>query len=110
MTIKRIGPSNAGSVAALMSTLKPEWWDFEGANQQLQDVQLLATLVGWYMEGDGGPEGWILCAEFPGYSAMTIENLGFDDGGTMVMEAPWSRSCGRRRRMPGKRGTVISDT
>lgn len=46
MTIKRIQSSNAGAVAALTSTLKPEWWDSEGANQQLQDVQLLATLVG----------------------------------------------------------------
>ncbi len=46
MTIKRIQSSNAGAVAELMSILKPEWLDFEGANQQLQDVQLLATLVG----------------------------------------------------------------
>ena len=82
MNIHPLTPSRAAEVATLMSTLKPEWWDFEGANQQLQDVQLLATLVGWYLESDGKPKGWILCAEFPGYSTMTIENLGFGEPGT----------------------------
>lgn len=88
MTIHALTPSRVADVATLMSTLKPEWWDFEGANQQLQDVQLLATLVGWTLESDGKPKGWILCAEFPGYSTMTIENLGYDDNGTLVMEDP----------------------
>lgn len=88
MTIHRIESSCVGSVAALMAGIKPDWWDFEGASEQLQDVQLLATLVGWYLESDGKPKGWILCAEFPGYSTMTIENLGFDDHGTFVMEEP----------------------
>ena len=56
MTIRSIEPSSAGAVAKLMSTIKPDWWDFEGANQQLQDVGLLAKLVGWYLEEDGAPE------------------------------------------------------
>lgn len=88
MTIQPLIASSADAVAVLMFTLKPEWWDFEGAHQQLQDVQLLATLVGWYLESDGKPKGWILCAEFPGYSTMTIENLGFEEAGTLVMEEP----------------------
>ena len=45
MVIRRMEPSNVGAVAKLMSAIKPDWWDFEGANQQLQDVGLLAKLV-----------------------------------------------------------------
>lgn len=94
-----------------MSILKPEWWDFEGANQQLQDVQLLATLVGWCFESDRDSKGWLLfCDEFPGYSTMTIENLGFDDGGTMVMEESLEPLLRQAEAYDGERGTVISDT
>lgn len=56
MVIRRMEPSNVGAVAKLMSAIKPDWWDFEGANQQLQDVGLLAKLVGWYLEEDGTPQ------------------------------------------------------
>lgn len=69
-----------------MSTIKPGWWDFEGASQQLQDVSLLARLTGWYMEEDATPKGWILCAEYEGYSYLSIECLGYDADGTFVME------------------------
>ena len=69
-----------------MSAIKPDWWDFEGANQQLQDVGLLAKLVGWYLEEDGTPKGWLLCAEYAGYACLTIENLGYDENGVFVME------------------------
>ena len=88
MTIRNIEPSSAGAVAKLMSTIKPDWWDFEGADQQLQDVGLLAKLVGWYLEEDGAPKGWLLCAEYEGYSCLTIENLGYDEDGAFVMEKP----------------------
>ena len=88
MTIRSIEPSSAGAVAKLMSTIKPDWWDFEGAHQQLQDVGLLAKLVGWYLEEDGAPRGWLLCAEYEGYSCLTIENLGYDEDGAFVMEKP----------------------
>ena len=33
MVIRRMEPSNVGAVAKLMSAIKPDWWDFEGANQ-----------------------------------------------------------------------------
>ncbi|MFQ6862460.1 MAG: hypothetical protein ACLROI_01665 [Beduini sp.] len=86
MEICKIGTSNVNSVAKLMADIKPDWWDFEGALQQLQDASMLAKLVGWCMEEDGKPQGWILCAEFEGYSYLSIENLGYDDHGIFVME------------------------
>lgn len=69
MTVRNIEPSSAGAVAKLMSTIKPDWWDFEGADQQLQDVGLLAKLVDWYLEEDGAPcalwDGGILTTSAP---------------------------------------------
>lgn len=86
MNIYRIEESNAAAVARLMSDIKPDWWDFEGASRQLQDVSVLAGLIGWYM-GDGeNPKGWILCAEYEGYSYLSVECLGYDQNGTFVME------------------------
>ncbi len=86
MNIYRMDQQNSGKVAQFMSLIKPDWWDFEGANGQLQDVSLLAKLVGWYMEEDKKVRGWILCAEFEGYSYLSIENLGYDENGAYVME------------------------
>lgn len=63
MDIKTIDSSGIDSVARFMSTIKPEWWDYDGAYQQLQDVSLLAGLVGWYMENATEVKGWILCAK-----------------------------------------------
>lgn len=85
-TIRRIEPANVQAVARLMASVKPEWWDTEGAAAQLQDVALLARLVGWYLEEDGVPRGWILCAEFDGYSCLSIENLGYDDQGRFSVD------------------------
>ena len=42
-----------------MSTIKPDWWDFESASQQLQEVSLQAGLIGWYMKDGTNPKGWI---------------------------------------------------
>lgn len=86
MNIYGIDQQNSGKVAEFMASIKPDWWDFEGANRQLQDVSLLAKLVGWYMEENAEVRGWILCAEFEGYSYLSIENLGYDENGTYVME------------------------
>lgn len=66
MDIYKIDKSNVDSVAGLMARIKPDWWDFEGARGQLEDVSLLAGLVGWYMGDDSEPRGWILCAEYEG--------------------------------------------
>ena len=86
MGIYRINKSNACAVAKLMSAIKPDWWDFAGASQQLQDVSLLANLIGWYIGEKANPKGWILCAEYEGYSYLTIECLGYDENGIFVME------------------------
>ena len=50
MEIYKINKSTVAVVAKLMSTIKPDWWDFEGASQQLQDVSSLANLGGWYID------------------------------------------------------------
>lgn len=63
MGIYKIDRSNLDSAAKLMSAVKPDWWDFEGASRQLQDVTLLANLIGWYMGDNADPSGWILCAQ-----------------------------------------------
>lgn len=86
MGIYQINSSNATAVAELMAAIKPDWWDFEGASQQLQEVSVLAKLVGWYMGEPTAPKGWILCAEYEGYSYLSIECLGYDDNGSFVME------------------------
>lgn len=87
MNVYEIKEENVGSVAKLMSGIKPDWWDYEGAAQQLSDVGILAKLTGWYLgEDEVKPRGWVLCAEFWGYSCLSIECLGFDDGGKFVME------------------------
>lgn len=86
MEINILNSSNVDAVAQFMSTVKPEWWDYAGAYQQLQDVSLLASLVGWYITEDSSIKGWILCAEYTGYSCLSIENLGYDDNGQFVME------------------------
>ncbi len=86
MSIETIDASSIDTVATFMSTIKPEWWDFEGASQQLQDVSLLAQLVGWHIKEDSKVKGWILCAEYGGYSCLSIENLGYEENGQFVME------------------------
>ena len=50
MAISIIDKRNIREVAEFMSFIKPDWWDFEGAYQQLQDASLLAKLIGWCME------------------------------------------------------------
>ena len=106
MTIHPIAPSNAGAVAKLMSTIKPDWWDYEGANRQLQDVGLLAKLAGWCLEEAGRPKGWLLCAAWEGYACLRIENLGYEENGAFVMEAqlePLLRRAEQYAREKGQR-------
>ena len=86
MNVYPIDSTSVSAVATLMSSIKPDWWDYEGAFQQLQDVSLLARLTGWYLGEEGAPKGWILCGEFDGYSYLSIENLGYDEDGAFVME------------------------
>lgn len=116
MNIYSIDARSAGSVARLMSTVKPDWWDYAGAEEQLQNEKLLARLAGWYLgEDPESPKGWILCAEFDGYRYLSIENLGYDDNGAFVMEEPLEpllRRAERHTREKGYRNLkyVISST
>ena len=85
-TIRKIDEESYSAVARFMSEIKPEWWDYEGAYQQLQDNTMLARLVGWHLSDDSKIEGWILCAEYDGYSVLSIENLGYDDNGQFIID------------------------
>ena len=89
MDIYTIDDASAGAVAQLMAAIKPDWWDYQGAASQLREETMLARLVGWYLgEDPEHPKGWLLCAEFPGYKYLSIENLGYDANGVFVMEEP----------------------
>lgn len=104
MEIYKIDKSNADTVAKLMSTIKPDWWDFEGAGQQLQEVSMLTNLIGWYMKDGPSPKGWILCAEYDGYSYLSIECLGYDENGTFVMEEQLEPLLKQAEKHAGEKG------
>lgn len=106
MEIYPIDRTNAAAVAKFMAEVKPDWWDFEGAERQLQDVTVLARLVGWYLGDGGAPKGWLLCAEYEGYSYLSIECLGYDENGRFVMEEqlePLLRRAGEYAKEKGLR-------
>lgn len=88
MEIKRIDEQSYHSVASLMSEIKPEFWDYDGAIQQIRDTFGLTKLIGWYMEKDYVSKGWISCAEYDGYSCLSIETLGYNDNGQFIVDQP----------------------
>lgn len=79
MEIIKINSTNVADVAKFMSTMKPEWWDVEGAQKQLESG------IGWYGKDENNIVGWILCKPLPLYSTLEIECLGFNDHGTLTM-------------------------
>lgn len=87
MKVYPLTPSAIPAVAQLMSTIQPEWWDYDGAYGQLSDVHKTIKTVGWYLgEGIDHPKGWLLCRELVGYRALEIECSGFDDNGVFKLE------------------------
>lgn len=87
MNIFRIDDRNIPCVAKFMASIKPDWWDCEGAAEQLSDIRNTAQNVGWFMGQDENHlKGWLLCTEYPCYSCLSIECLGYDDEGRFVME------------------------
>ena len=79
--------SSIPQIAGLMSTIKPDWWDYEGACAQLGDIDAIIKTVGWYLgENEQEPKGWILCRELVGYRALELECCGFDDNGVFMLE------------------------
>ena len=82
-TIK-IYEMNEGSisrVASLMARIKPEFWDEDGAAEQLR------TGTGWYLgENEETPIGWVLCQDQALYKTGEIECLGFESNGALVID------------------------
>lgn len=78
MEIYEINSKNINIVSELMTNIKPEWWDVEGANEQL------SSWIGWYCGlREDNPNGWILCnKEYDCYKITEIECLGYDNCGT----------------------------
>lgn len=71
----------------MMSTLKPEWWDYEGAYGQLSNIDESIRTVGWYCGDDAEhPAGWILCRELLCYRALELECSGYNDNGIFKFE------------------------
>lgn len=80
MRIFKIDENNIQIVAEFMSGIKPEWWDMEGAKNQLK------AGIGWYLgHHEGQPKGWILCKSLRIYKTMEIECLGYDEHGTFII-------------------------
>lgn len=80
MEICRIDTRNIDVVAALMSKIKPDFWDFEGALSQLKEG------IGWFVQGEGNkPIGWVLCKDYTMYKTLEIECLGFDNNGEYLI-------------------------
>lgn len=76
MDIEKISNSNIDEVASFMAAIKPEWWDFQGAKNQL------ASGIAWLERSkDGLVNGWIFCRDLRGYSMLEIECLGMNRNG-----------------------------
>ncbi len=87
MNVYELTPAAIPAVANLMSTIKPDWWDYDGAYEQLSNINETIKTVGWYLGEDiEHPQGWILCREFVGYRALDIECSGFNDNGSFKLE------------------------
>lgn len=87
MRIFKIDDKNISELASFMSSIKPDWWDYEGAVAQLSDIRNTVVNVGWFMgEDEQNPHGWLLCAEYECYSCLSIECLGYNENGNFVME------------------------
>lgn len=64
MNVYELTPASIPAVSRLMCTIKPDWWDYDGAQGQLSNVDETIKTVGWYLgEEIHHPKGWILCRE-----------------------------------------------
>ena len=87
MEIYRMNGDNIPAIATLMSTIKPEWWNFNGAVKQLSDISSAVFNIGWLIgETEESPLGWLLCSEHVNYSCLNIECLGYAENGEFVAE------------------------
>lgn len=82
MSVFTINDENIPTVAKLMESIKPDWWDYQGAVKQLQDVR---NNIGWLIGEDvQNPEGWLLCADDDYAKILNLECMGFNEDGTFV--------------------------
>ena len=87
MNVYTLTPDAMPALASMMSTLKPEWWDYESALGQLSNIEESIRTVGWYCgEDPTHPKGWILCRELLCYRALELECSGFNDSGEFKLE------------------------
>ncbi len=87
MGIYKMNAGNIPQVAKLMWSIKPDWWDYDGAFGQLSGTQNTIETVGWYLGEDADhPKGWILCRELLGYRTLDLECCGYDDNGEFKLE------------------------
>ena len=87
MNIYELTPQAIPDLARMMSNLKPEWWDYEGAYGQLSNIDESIKTVGWYCTDESGnPNGWILCRELLCYNALELECSGYNDNGVFKLE------------------------
>ena len=87
MNIYPLTPNAIPALATMMSTLKPEWWDYDSAYGQLSNIDESIKTVGWYCGDDPEhPTGWILCRELLGYRALELECSGYNDNGVFKLE------------------------
>lgn len=87
MNVYELTESSICAVAHLMCTIKPDWWDYEGAHGQLSNIDETIQTVGWYLGTDAdNPKGWVLCRELIAYRTIELECSGFDDNGVFKLE------------------------
>ncbi len=87
MKIYKFNENNITTVARFMSEIRPEWWDYEGAFNQLSDIEETIGTIGWFMGNDEShPKGWVLCRELKAYRSIELECCGYDDNGTFALE------------------------
>lgn len=82
MKIFTLNDNNIPAVAKLMSSIKPEWWEYDGALKQLNDVR---NNIGWLLsDNEQNPKGWLLCSDDDYALFLNVECMGFDEGGSFV--------------------------
>ena len=87
MKIYKLDENNIPTVAKFMCTIRPIWWDYNGALGQLSNVEEMIDTVGWFLgENEASPKGWVLCRELKAYKAIELECCGYDDNGNFALE------------------------
>lgn len=82
MEIIALDKKNIPAIAKLMESIKPEWWNYNGALKQLSDVR---NNVGWLIgDNEQNPKGWLLCSDDDSARFLNLECLGFNENGAFI--------------------------